>query len=146
MIPRCGPTFSLSFRSSDEDQTVGMSPRVAPRSADSAINPERLILIVELQCIKSSSTRSTVSFSARALDKDQELLAMPRVALDVIDHFTLMPFSARVSSPIWCTPHPRPRCIALISNAHRAAMSPTKENFRGNIVPHGRKKKNRTSL
>ena len=88
MIPRRGPMFSLSFRQSDEDRTVGMSPRVAPRRANSAINSERSILIVESWCVQSSLTRSTAPFSARAPDEDGELLATPRVFLDVVDHFT----------------------------------------------------------
>ena len=35
-------------------------------------------------------------------------------------------------------PSPRDGCLAIISDAHGAAMSPTREDFRGNIVPHGR--------
>ena len=88
MIPQHGPTFSLSFRPSDEDWTIGMFPRVAPRRADFAIDPKHLILIVESRCVQSSLTRSTAPFSVRALDEVRELLATPRVFLDVVGHFT----------------------------------------------------------
>ena len=40
-------------------------------------------------------------------------------------------------------PSPHDGRFAIVSDAHGAATSPAKENFRGNIVPHGRKRRHR---
>ena len=39
-------------------------------------------------------------------------------------------------------PSPRDGRFAIVSDTHGAAMSPEKENFRGNIVQRGKKRRN----